>query len=120
MFDIFQFPNFNARNTEELAGQMNNYIIQFKETLEFVLTNIGTDNLSSDLVGKLNTMGADIQRSNQERDDQIGQVTNKSISVSDVVNSQMFKSALETKVEEKIPVFSINYETGNLEYQKGE
>jgi hypothetical protein len=91
--------------------------VQFKETLEFALTNISTDNLSGDLISQLNTLGADIKSSNEERDDQLQQVASKSITVSDVLNSASYKASLQA-VEDKIPSkFTINFETGNLEYE---
>lgn len=97
MYDLLPFPNFAATEASELTAQLNNYLIQFKETLEFVLTNISTDNLSPDLITKLNELGAEIEKSNEERDDQINQVSNNSITVSDVLNSSAFKQALPSK-----------------------
>ncbi len=95
MYDMFQFPNINAKTIEEQSAQINNYLIQFKENLEFILTNISTDNLSQDLIVKLNTLGADIEKSIEDRDDQIQQVAAiKSLTVSDVINSESFKAAL--------------------------
>ena len=94
MYDILPFPNITATNIEELVAQTNNYLIQFKETLEFALTNISTENLSQDLVEKLNVMGADIEKSNEERDDQIQQVASRTLTVSDVINSPSFSTAL--------------------------
>lgn len=94
MYDILPFPNINATNINDLVGQTNNYLIQFKETLEFVLMNISIDNLSQELIERLNTLGADIQKSNEDREDQLQQVSNKTLTVSDVVNSEVFKAAL--------------------------
>lgn len=95
MYDMLPFPNVTGKTTEEQVAQINNYLIQFKETLEFILTNISAENLSQDLVEKLNTLGADIEKSIEDRDDQIQQVSNKTISVFDVINSPAFKMALE-------------------------
>ena len=102
MNDILPFPNITATDTKEQVGQINNYLIQLKETLEFVLSSIDYENLSPELKSMLNSYGKDIKASNEERQDQIQQVSKKSISVSDVINSAMFKSALKA-VEEKIP-----------------
>ena len=95
MYDLLPFPTFAATETTDLVAQLNNYLMQFKETLEFVLTNISTDNLSPDLIAKLNELGAEIEKSNEERDDQIGQVANKTLTVSDVINSNPFQQALD-------------------------
>lgn len=118
MYDMLPFPNISSATTEELAAQVNNYLIQFKESLEFILMNISTENLSQDLIEKLNTLGADIEKSNEERDDQIKQVANKALSVSDVINSPTFDIAVDSKVDASMAKIklSINFDTGNLEY----
>ena len=95
MYDMLPFPNTMGGTTEEQIAQINNYLIQFKETLEFILTNISIDNLSQELVEKLNTLGADIEKSIEDRDDQIQQVSSKALTVSDVINSIAFSLALE-------------------------
>lgn len=97
MYDLLPFPNFAATDASDLTAQLNNYLMQFKETLEFVLTNISTDNLSPDLIAKLNDLGAEIEKSNEEREDQLGQVSSKTITVSDVLNSPAFKEAIPSK-----------------------
>lgn len=130
MYDMLPFPNIMAKNTEEQIFQINNYIIQFKETLEFILTNISVENLSQDLIEKLNTLGADIEKSIEDRDDQIQQVSNNALSVSDVINSPAFSMALDgakpkkylVSVEQKhtseepggFTIFAIEDESGNI------
>ena len=94
MYDMLPFPNFIGKTTEEQVAQITNYLIQFKETLEFILTNISTDNLSQDLVNQLNTLGADIQKSVNDREEEIQQMSNKTLSVADVLNSSAFKAAV--------------------------
>lgn len=59
MFDMLPFPNISGKTVEEQASQINNYLIQLKESLEFVLTNISTDNLSQELIDKLNALTDD-------------------------------------------------------------
>ena len=126
MYDILPFPNIVAGSVEEQTAQINNYLIQLKETLEFVLTNISTENLSQDLIVRLNTLGADIQKSNEDREDQLQQVSNKTLSVSDVINSAAFKAALpqnylvsaeqiQTSEEsEGINIYAIEDESGEI------
>jgi hypothetical protein len=114
MYDILPFPNITATNINDLVAQANNYLMQFKETLEFALTNISTDNLSQDLIEKLNSLGADIEKSIEDRDDQIQQVSNQAITVSDVINSPSFVAAVNNKISNI--KFTINFNTGNLEY----
>lgn len=93
MYDMLPFPNITATDAKEQVAQINNYLIQFKETLEFILTNISADNLSKDLLDKLNSLGADIEKTNTIREEEMQQVSNKTISVSDVINSSMFQAS---------------------------
>lgn len=118
MIDILPFPRINARTTEGKIAELENYLIQFKETLEFALMNISTDNLSADLVKKLNDLGANIQTSNKDRDEEMAQVSaKKSLTVYDVVNSDVFKASVDSRVSEI--TFSVNFATGQLEYATG-
>ena len=94
MYDILPFPSITANDIKDLVAQTNNYLIQFKETLEFILMNISIENLSQELIDRLNALGADIQKSNEDREDQLQQISNKALTVSDVINSVVFKAAL--------------------------
>jgi len=114
MFDLLPFPNISGSSLEEVVFQVNNYLLQFKEALEFSLTNISTENLSQEVISILNQLNNDIGRSVEERDDQLQQVVNNEISVFDVINSQSFKAALDNATS-KVN-FSVNFSTGNLEY----
>lgn len=137
MYDILPFPNITATTTEEQVSQINNYLIQFKETLEFILTNISTDNLSPELQSRIATLGEEIQTAKTEREDQIQQVAQKGTSVSDVINSQLFKNEtikgvklngvdlardsdrkvnIEFNVTDVIEM-NVNFNTGELEYE---
>lgn len=111
MYDMLPFPNITATNIAEQTAQINNYLIQFKETLEFILTNISTDNLSPELIDKLNGLGADIEKTTEEATEQIQQVSNKAITVSDVINSQAFKSAVDSAVPQKYLVSAEQIQT---------
>lgn len=108
MVDIFPFPNVTSSEPEKQIGDIVNYLIQFKETLEFALMNISEDNLSQNLVDKLNSLGADIERSNEYREDETTQITQKMMTLSDV-NSAIDRTISNIK-------FTVNFETGNLEY----
>ena len=101
MYDLLPYPNIVGATVEEQTAEINNYLIQLKETLEFILMDISEDNLSQHLVDKLNSLGADIEKTNEDKDDQIAQVSNKTLSVSDVINSQQFKLALDTVTPEE-------------------
>lgn len=119
MFDILPFPNITSTETKEQVAQINNYLIQLKEELEFILTNISADNLSPELRDRLNSLGAEIQTSEEKYEQVTQQVSNQSLTVSDVINSPLFESALDGLTDDCITSISINYETGNLEYEKG-
>lgn len=92
MYDILPFPNITADNKSDLVFQINNYLIQLKETLEFELTNISAENLSSDLIDKMNSLGAEIEKVEETKEELAQNVSNKIISVSDVMNSESFKA----------------------------
>jgi hypothetical protein len=92
---------FMLTTTEEQVSQINNYLIQFKETLEFILQNISVDNLSPELINKLNELGSDIEKSHVEREEEIQQVSGKILSVADVINSPMYQSDIDARVEAK-------------------
>ena len=106
-------PHITATRPEEQVAQVKDYLFQLKEELEFILTNISVDNLSQDLVEKLNSLGADIEKNNEEKEEQLQKINNNSVTVYDVLNSSAFNSVLESK----IPSFSVNFATGYLEYK---
>ena len=86
MFDIFDYPNITSKKAEEQIKELQDYLVQFKETLEFALVNIGDENLSAELRAKLNGLGMDIETSKQEQEDHLQQMAGNTISVSDVLN----------------------------------
>ena len=92
MFDILPFPRITGNTPEEKVAELINYLIQFKETLEFALMNISAENLSPDLINRLNALGADIEKSHTEREEELSQISKTSVTV------------------------NVNYETGHLEY----
>ena len=119
MYDILPFPNVVSQNPEEQINQILNYLIQLKESLEFILTDISIDNLSPELINRLNDLGANIDKGEEERNEQMQEIANKStLSVSDVINSSAFKLALDNEVKDDVAniTFSVNFNTGNLEY----
>ena len=111
MYDMLPFPNITGTTVEEQTKQINNYLIQFKETLEFILTNISTENLSLELVEKLNSLGAEIEKTTEESTEQLQQISNKAITVSDVINSQAFQSEIESAVPKQYLVSAEQIQT---------
>ena len=115
MIDILPFLRLTEESSEKQIAEIVDYLIHFKETLEFALMNISTENFSPDLIEKLNALGADIEKSNMSREEEITQISqNQSLTISDVCNSEMFKNEVENNVSSL--QFSVNFETGNLEY----
>ena len=116
MFDIFDYPHITSIKPEEQIKELQNYLVQFKETLEFVLMNISDENLSAELKAKLNGIGEDVVNSRNEQEEQLQQMAGNTITVSDVINSSPFKASLEA-VEEKIPT---DYLSGGSQTQTSE
>lgn len=115
MMDMFPFPSVTGKTSEEQIRDILNYLVQFKETLEFALMNISTENLSSDLVNRLNDLGANIQSNSAERESELAQITQKqTLSVFDVLNSDAFKLSVQNEIQGIN--FSVNFDTGHLEY----
>lgn len=99
MYDILPFPNITAEEKGELVFQINNYLIQLKETLEFALTNISSENLSQELIDKMNSLGADIQKMDETNTEQIQSVSSRMLTVSDVLNSPGFAAHTQASME---------------------
>jgi hypothetical protein len=116
MVDMFPFPSVTEGKPEKQIAEIVNYLIQFKETLEFALANISAENLSPDLVNKLNELGTNIAKSNEERENEVAQITTNALTVSDVCNSDLFKLSVESEISNT--TFNINFETGHLEYSR--
>jgi hypothetical protein len=115
MVDSLPFPRITETTPEKQVAELVNYLIQFKETLEFVLMNISTENLSPELVNKLNEMGADIEKSNKAREEELAQITVGTLTISDVVESNAFSEAVKDVMSRSMK-FNVNLETGHLEY----
>lgn len=111
MNDMLPFPNITSSVPEKQIADIINYLIQFKETLEFILTSISSDNLSPELKELLYVQGTNTQESTLE---QIEQIAHNTLSVSDVVNSEIFNSAVISKIANI--EFTVNFNTGYLEY----
>ena len=114
LIDMFPFPRITGDTSEEQISELVNYLIQFKETLEFALMNISTDNFSADLINKLNELGANIEKSNEDREDEITQISSNSLTISDVCNSELLQTTINRKVSGI--TFNVNFNTGYLEY----
>ena len=120
MVDMLPFPRISGDTPEKQISELTSYLIQFKETLEFALMNISTENLSADLINKLNDLGANIQASNESREEELAQISVNTLTISDVCESNAFKEAIKKEVSGNIISLNINFETGHLEYTMSE
>lgn len=75
MIDLLPFPRITGDTPEKQVSELVHYLVQFKETLEFALMNISIDNLSPDLVKKLNELEANIKQSNEEKESELAQIS---------------------------------------------
>ena len=75
MMDMFPFPRLTGNTPDEKIDSIINYLIQFKETLEYALKDISMDNLSPELIKKIEALGADIEQGNIERDNAVAQLS---------------------------------------------
>ena len=116
MMDILPFPRMLGNNADERLSELYNYLIQFKETLEFVLANISTENLSPELINKLNELGADIEKSNEARESDVAQLSMmNSLTIYDVCESPLLLATVQQEIYKNVKI-NVNYETGHLEY----
>ena len=124
MYDVLPFPRFTGKTAEEQVSEITSYLIQLKEVLEFELTDISTENLSRELVDKLNSLGASIEKIQEDEDANVQQIKGSPnrTSVSDIVNSSLFQNELNKAVETKVKSLvesgriTVNLDTGKLEY----
>lgn len=115
MIDMFPFPRLVGNTPEEQIASIVDYLVQFKETLEYAINDISTDNLSPELIRKLNDLGAGIEQAKSESEDEIAQVSVNTLTITDVCESEQFKSAVKSETSKYVK-FTINFDTGHLEY----
>ena len=74
MYDLLPFPKIVGKTAEEQVVEINSYLIQLKETLEFTLTNISSENLSKELKTKLDSFGTAIEQIKEQEDANVQQL----------------------------------------------
>ena len=77
MSDLFAFPTLRRDTPEEQIEELVDYLIQFKETLEFVLTNISAENLSEELRKKFDSLEEKIEKNKNDNQEEMAQISQK-------------------------------------------
>lgn len=77
MIDMLPFLMTTSPTTEGQVKEIIDYLAQFKEQLEFVLSNISERNLSESLKQKLKDMDDSIKSAERNRTEELAQVSNK-------------------------------------------
>lgn len=77
MYDMLPFLRITGNTPEKQIAEITEYLTQFKETLEFILSNISLENLSSELTRRLDGLDSTIAQINSNREEEIGQLSNK-------------------------------------------
>lgn len=77
MLDMLPFLMTTSPTTEGQVKEIIDYLAQFKEQLEFVLSNISERNLSESLKQKLKDMEDSIKSAERNRTEELAQVSNK-------------------------------------------
>ena len=104
MFDVLPVPNITAKDNGEKITQVVDFLFQFREELEFLLTGIASGDYAR-LTTKPTIENTSVAS------------TERQLTVAEVINSAAFKAALEGVKGMSEIVFLINFETGNLEYE---
>ena len=128
-FDTLPFPNITAKDADERSKQTVDYLIQFKEELEFLLNGIVNNDY-----GKLLPQSPQAAQTMQPI---MSNSREDALTVAEVVNSASFRAALNGVKEEtmdSIPaevgkqlpdevarqmpdiIFTVNFDNGYLEY----
>lgn len=94
MRDLLPFPLLRGKLPETQIEELVTYLVQLKEELEFILSNISEDNLSEGLKKRLNGLGESIGTNTTKSEDELLQVTSKILSARDIVGTDVFKEAV--------------------------
>ena len=77
MYDMLPFLRITGNTPEKQITEITEYLTQFKETLEFILSNISLENLSPELVRRLEVLDNTIAQINSNREEEIAQISRK-------------------------------------------
>ena len=74
---MLPFLRITGNTPEKQITEITEYLTQFKETLEFILSNISLENLSPELVRRLEGLDNTIAQINSNREEEIAQISRK-------------------------------------------
>lgn len=74
---MLPFLRITGNTPEKQIAEITEYLTQFKETLEFILSNISLENLSPELVRRLEGFDNTIAQIISNRDEEIAQISRK-------------------------------------------
>lgn len=99
MFDILPYPQITGETPEEQVKELYDYLLRLKEELEFILQNIGSDNLSEEFQKKLSVLGIEVRTASSDAQDAQTIAKNSGITVDDVIGSEKFKASVKATAD---------------------
>lgn len=93
MIDL-PFPPILNGEPEEQIQLIYNYLFQMKESLEFTIDNIGSDNLSTQLIVQIETIQSMIKSANESAEHAQIMAQKNGITIEDVISSELFIATL--------------------------
>jgi hypothetical protein len=113
MPNLHVIPRFNGLDDKEKVNAIERFVVALWEDVESALSNIGSDNLSSELYEKLIALGVDINRNKTENEENTQGGKQGEVDIMSIVTSALFKNAVKGLLN-----FRVNFETGELEYDE--
>lgn len=113
MPNLHVIPRFNGLDDKAKVNAIERFVVALWEDVESALSNIGSDNLSSELYEKLIALGVDINRNKTEIEENTQGGKQGEVDIMSIVTSAIFKNAVKGLLN-----FRVNFETGELEYDE--
>lgn len=113
MPNLHVIPRFNGLDDKAKVNAIERFVVALWEDVESALSNIGSDNLSSELYEKLIALGVDINRNKTEIEENTQGGKQGEVDIMSIVTSALFKNAVKGLLN-----FRVNFETGELEYDE--
>jgi hypothetical protein len=113
MPNLHVIPRFNGLEEDKKLSAIERFVVAFWEDVERALSDIGSDNLSSELYDKLNSLGASLEKNKTEINENARGGTQGEVNIMDIVTSALFKNAVKGLLN-----FRVNFDTGELEYDE--